>query len=137
MSEGSDPGFEMPAQISTFWRRLDRKGSVSIGEGRLALRKRDGLIIAEAPITEVVASKQKTSAGTAAKLRVNDKTYIVDPLGFEYHPTFELQVAESVRMLANLKRGRALTEQFLTAITDLGGRAGDNSDNGPTNATPR
>jgi len=118
MSEESGEAFEATAQIGTRLRYLDRRGSVSVRDGRLVLRKRRGAVISEAPVTEVSAFKKKISAGAAAQIRMNDSTYVVEPISFNQTlgGGLDPNLARAVQGLMHLKRGRQLTEQFLTVL---------------------
>ena len=116
-----DPTFEMTARIGTGWRWLDQRGSVSVCDGRVLLRKRKGDVIAEAPIRDVLASNNKGSMGVGTKMSVGSKTYVVEPVSFRISPGLPgHDLAESIRVLGNLKKGRELTSQFLTALATAG-----------------
>jgi len=130
MSDASGEAFEATAQIGTRLRYLDRRGSVSVRDGRLVLRKRRGAVIAEAPVTEVSAFKKKLSAGAAAQIHMTDGTYVVEPVSINQVAGVGLtdELARAVRALAGLKRGRQLTEQFLTVLEGMGGHIGKPGD---------
>jgi hypothetical protein len=130
MAEEAGDAFELTAQIGTRLRYLDRRGSVSVRDGRLVLRKRKGTVIAEAPVAEVSAFKKKMSAGAAAQIRMNDRAYIVEPISFNATTGFGLDpnVARAVKSLVNIKRGRQLTEQFLSVLDGMGGTIGKGGD---------
>jgi hypothetical protein len=121
MPDEVDATFDMSARIGTGWRWIDQRGSVSVRDGRVVLRKRKGDVIAEAPVGEVSASKNKGSMGVGTKMSIGSRTYTVEPVGFRISPGLPgRDLAESVRVLGNLKKGRQLTEHFLTALATAG-----------------
>jgi hypothetical protein len=139
MSDEVDPTFDMTARIGTGWRWLDQRGSVSVRDGRVVLRKRKGDVISEAPVGDVVASNRKGSMGVGTKMSIGSKTYVVEPVGFRISPGLPgHDMAEAVRVFANLKKGRELTGHFLTALATAGaqvdvvGSEGSTGDTKPT-----
>jgi hypothetical protein len=121
MPDEPDATFEMTARIGTGWRWLDQRGSVSVRDGHVVLHKRKGDVIAEAPVREVLAVNNKGSMGVGTKMSVGSKTYVVEPVGFRISPGLPgRDLAESIRVLGNLKKGRELTAHFLTALATAG-----------------
>ena len=108
-------------------------------DGRVVLRKRKGGVIAEAPVGDVSASHNKGSMGVGTKMSIGSKTYVVEPVGFRISPGLPgRDMAEAVRVLGNLKKGRELTGHFLTALAtagaqvDAAGKEGSTDDTKPT-----
>lgn len=139
MPDEVDPTFDMTARIGTGRRWLDQRGSVSVRDGRVVLRKRKGDVIADAPVGDVLASIRKGSMGVGTKMSIGSKTYVVEPVGFRISPGLPGQdMAQAVRVFANLKKGRELTGHFLTALAtagaqvEVGGKDGSTDDTSPT-----
>ena len=131
-----DPAFDMAARIGTGWRWLDQRGSVSVRDGRVVLRKRKGDVIAEAPVRDVLASNNKGSMGVGTKVSVGSKTYVVEPVGFRISPGLPgHDLAESMRVLGNLKKGRELTAHFLTALATAGAQVSTAGNDGTQDTT--
>jgi hypothetical protein len=97
------------------------------------LRKRKGGVIADAPVGDVSASNHKGSLGVGTKMTVGPKTYVVEPVAFRISPGLPgRDLAEAVRVFANLKKGRELTKHFLTALATAGAHVDAAGDDGAT-----
>jgi hypothetical protein len=131
MPDESDTTFEMAARIGTGWRWLDQRGSVAVRDGQVVLRKRKGDVIAEAPVRDVLAGNNRGSLGVGTKMTVGSKTYVVEPVGFRISPGLPgRDLAESMRVLGHLKKGRELTAHFLTALATAGAQVKPAGDDG-------
>jgi len=120
--------FEADAQIGKGMRFIDRNGRATIGEGNLALYKRDGELMASAPIAEVWADKARCSGGGAARVCIGDESYSLQPLHIG-RVTAGFTPAESVaanlgRDIKRIKGARQFTQQFLEALEDAGAHIG-------------
>ena len=105
-------------------------------DGRVVLRKRKGDVIAEAPVRDVLASNNKGSMGVGTKVSVGSKTYVVEPAGFRISPGLPgHDLAESMRVLGNLKKGRELTAHFLTALAAAGAQVSTAGNDGTQDTT--
>jgi len=125
VEQGNQPEFEADVQIGKGLRFIDRNGSAAISEGRLTLRKRNGDIVAEAPVTEVHADTARLSGGGAARIWIGTESYSVEPLrisrALPAPQAAALNLAEDVKQL---KKGRELTQHFLSVLEAAGGRLG-------------
>ena len=126
MSDEPTEAFELKAQIATFFRYIDRGGSVAVRDGNLVLQKRSGAVIAEAPISDVQAVRLKRDAGASLQLKLKDTKYIVRPETYFSHSGGGIGGgrAELLEGLIGMKRGRQLTEQFLAILESLGAQVG-------------
>jgi len=138
MPAETDPTFDMTARIGAGWRWLDQKGSVSVRDGRVVLRKRKGDVIAEAAAGDVSAGNHKGNMGVGTKMIFGEKSYVVEPIGFRISPGLPgRDMAEAVRVLGNLKKGRELTGRFLAALSTAGAQVDNTGSEGATgDATP-
>src|SRR5919202_4617722 len=126
MMEGAEPAFEAEVGVGTRFRYLDRHGSAAIREGKLTLSRRNGDVIAEAPMSEVWAEKVRGSAGSAARIWIGGDAYNVGPLQVRRSNPYSLAgaAANLTRDIGRLKKGRELTELFLGVIEAEGGHLG-------------
>lgn len=128
MGHEGDVKFEADAQIGKGMRFIDRNGRATIGEGNLALYKRDGELIASAPIPGVWADKARWSGGGAARVWIGDESYSVQPLHIG-RVTAGFTPAESAaanigRDIKRIKGARQFTQQFLEALEEAGAHMG-------------
>jgi len=131
MPDEPDVTFEMAARIGTGWRWLDQRGSVSVRDGQVVLCKRKGDVIVGAPVRDVLAGNNRGSMGVGTKMTVGSKTYVVEPVGFRISPGLPgRDLAESMRILGNVKKGRELTAHFLTALATTGAQVNAPGDDG-------
>jgi hypothetical protein len=125
-ASGPEPAFEAEVSIGGTLRYIDRNGSCLIDGGRLILRKRDGTVIADAPMDQVSAWTNKSNAGSAVRLLIDGTKYTVEPLRSSRANPLVLE--GSVRNLAGdigrLKKGRELTQVFLSIVEAEGGHLG-------------
>ncbi len=122
MEPGSEPQFEADVQIGKTFRYIDRRGTATIDGGRMSLRKREGDVIAEAPLAEVWADRVRGSL----HLWLGGDRYIVAPLQVRRaNPeTLSGGVTNILRDINRLKQGKELTERFLRVVEAEGGHIG-------------
>jgi hypothetical protein len=126
MEAAHEPGFEADVQVGTRFRFIDRNGSAVIAGGRLTLRKRDGDVIADAPIGEVWADRMKASGDGAARIWIGGDRHTIEPLRVRRANPEALagEVANLARDFERLQKGRELAERFLAVVEVQGGHIG-------------
>ena len=126
MEAAREPDFEAEVQVGTRFRFIDRGGAAVIADGRLTLTKRDGAVIAEAPLEEVWADRMKASGGGAARIWIGGDRYTIEPLRVRRANPAALagDAANLARDVERLKKGRELTERFLGVVEAQGGHIG-------------
>ncbi|MGA2469091.1 MAG: hypothetical protein ABSG64_00185 [Solirubrobacteraceae bacterium] len=130
MEQGSEQQnesqFEADAQIGKGLRFIDRNGVATIADGRLTLRKRNGDVIVQAPISEVRAEAARFSGGGAVRIWIGDEGYSVEPLRVHRVVAERLGGAATNlgRDVKRLKKGRELTQIFLAVVEAEGGKLG-------------
>jgi hypothetical protein len=75
IGQASEPTFEGPVSIGTGVYLSGRRGTLTIDDGDLMLRKQDGSLIAQAPMHDVWVAKGLDSL----KIWVGDKRFILRP----------------------------------------------------------
>lgn len=122
--EQSESGFEADVQIAKGMRKIDKHGTATISDGRLVLRKSQGDVIVDAPMSEVRAETARFSAGAAAKISIGDDSYTVGPLRIRRYggDTLGSSANRLGRDIAALKQGKELTSAFLAAVEAEGGQ---------------
>ncbi len=123
MGSETPPQYEATVTIGKGAKRIERAGTVTIADGQFTLRRGSGEEIVSVPIGEVQAGKHLMSMGAAAKLRIGDDTYTVNPphKGVTGVPG---SVGSTARSAGILKTGRGFTKDFLAAVQAAGGQAG-------------
>jgi hypothetical protein len=134
MTEQEDgPAFEARCKLLyTFprcWARalqpIDRNAVVTIGRGRVELRKGSGDVIAEAPIADVRVAHARLSGGTAAQISIGGKTYRMELAGTNFRgptggiPSVGMVVGSAAATVGNVKRlkqGKEVTQAFMRAF---------------------
>ena len=118
------PQFEADVQIDQGLRFIDRHGVATISHGHLTLRKGKGVVIVDAPITEVHAHRTKFSAGAATKISIGEERFTIEPLRVRrFAPgTPEGEAVSRQRDLKKIKQGKELTRTFLDVLAAEGGQ---------------
>jgi hypothetical protein len=75
IEESGESTFQGPVSVGSGVYLSARRGTLTIGDGDLTLRKRDGSVIAQAPMSEVCVAKALDSV----KLWVGGKRFILRP----------------------------------------------------------
>jgi hypothetical protein len=125
-ANGAEPTFEADVSIGGTLRYIDRNGSCLIDGGRLILRKRDGTVIADAPMDQISAWTNKSSAGGAVRMLIDGTKYTVEPLRSIRANSLVLEgsARNLARDVARLKKGRELTQVLLSIVEAEGGHVG-------------
>ncbi len=126
MATAIEPTFAADAEIATFFRRIDRHGSVTIADGILTLLKHSGEVIAEAPITDIRADKAPMQFGGAARIEIAGHRYLVMPTSINRYVSHSVaaSTANLVGEIKRLKKGRELTSSLLSVIEAERGTVG-------------
>jgi hypothetical protein len=130
MESHSEPqnsaSFEADVQIGKGLRFIDRNGLATIADELLTLRKRNGDVIAQAPVSDVRAEKARFSGGGAARISIGDDRYTIEPLRVHHLSAERLGGAaiNLARDINRLQKGRELTQIFLAALEAEGGQIG-------------
>ncbi len=97
-----------------------------VEQGRLVLSKRDGEVIAKAPISEVWADRPRIGGGAVLKLTISGQTYTVEPARAHHSPvnTLGASAGNVARDIGRLKKGREMTEHFMAVLDAAGGHRG-------------
>jgi len=120
-------GFEADVEIGKGMKTIDRKGTLSLGDGHLTLRTSKGDVIAEGPINSISADKAKLTGGSAARIWIEGEAYTVGPRRVRINNPGALSSPEAARLgrdITRLKSGREITQQFLAVLEAEGGRIG-------------
>jgi hypothetical protein len=118
--------FEADVQIGKGLRFIDRNGIATIADKQLTLRRRNGDVVAQAPVSGVRAEKARFSGGGAARISIGDARYTIEPLRVHHLSAERLGGAavNLARDINRLQKGRELTEIFLAALEAEGGQIG-------------
>jgi len=111
-SDGIAPQFRGDVAIGSALRYIDKRGSVSVGGGRLVLRRRSGEVIVDAPARRVNAVAMRTGLGAAARIWIAGERYTIE---VQHRPL-------SLHPFRMIKDGRELMAAFLHALEAEGGR---------------
>jgi hypothetical protein len=119
--QASEPKFEAPVHIGKGLYLSARRGTLTIDHGEFTLRKRDGDVIAQAPIGDVWAAK----AVDSLKVWLGSKRFIVRPRTGEVRAPGHLTAAYGARQAARqAKRLNAFAETFLAVAEAEGAHIG-------------
>jgi hypothetical protein len=119
--EQSEPRFEAAVQIGKRFKTVDRTGSVTIDHGRLTLRRANGEVVAEGPVSEVHADTSRLAFGGGAVVWIGGERYFVGPAS-GWNPGSAPGAA--VKVARQTKAGKQLKEELLAVIEAEGGRIG-------------
>lgn len=124
MEAQTPPQYEATVTIGKGVKRIERAGTVTIADGHLTLRRGSGEEIVNVPVADVHASKHLPSMGAAAKLKIGQDTYTVNPpnKGVSGVPGGAVSSARSAGII---KTGRGFTKEFLAAIHAAAGSQGN------------
>jgi hypothetical protein len=121
MDHASEPKFEAPVHIGKGFYLSARRGTLMIDSGELTLRKRDGDVIAQAPIGDVWAAKGVDSL----KVWIGAKRFIVRPRTGEVHAPGYVSAAYGARQAARQAKGlNAFAATFLAVAEAEGAHIG-------------
>jgi hypothetical protein len=121
MEQTSEPKFQAPVHIGKGLYLSARRGTLTIDHGELTLRKRDGEVIAQAPIRDVWTAKGVDSL----KVWMGAKRFIVRPRTGEVHASGQLTAAKGARQAARqAKQLNAFAAAFLAVAEAEGAHIG-------------
>ena len=121
MEQSDEPKFEAPVHIGKGVYLTARRGTLTISQGELTLRKRDGDLIARAPIGEVWAIKGVDSL----KVWMGAKRFLVRPRAGQVHAPGHVSAAYGARQAAKqAKQLNAFADIFLATAKAEGAHIG-------------
>jgi hypothetical protein len=101
---------------------FSRRGTATIGDGWLTLRKRNGEGIAQAPLRDIWADK---SLGGAVRVWVEGERYTLEPVRHGPFRASQFDEAAGAAWRARQHRERRLfSQQFLEIVNQWGGQLG-------------
>jgi hypothetical protein len=121
MEQTSEPRFQAPVHIGKGFYLSARRGTLTIDHGELTLRKRDGEVIAQAPIRDIWTAK----GGDSLKVWIGAKRFIVRPRTGEVHAPGQPTAAKGARQAARqAKQLNAFAAAFLAVAEAEGAHIG-------------
>jgi hypothetical protein len=114
------PRFAAVVKIATRFRTIDHSGLATIEDGHLTLRKGNGDIVADGPVSDVWADTSRLSFGIGTVVWVGGERYAIMPKSFNPGTA----AGAAAKLARDLKKGKNLRELFLEAVEAEGGHIG-------------